>query len=375
LVLHFTVSDTGIGIPVEKQKKIFEAFAQADMSTTRRYGGTGLGLSICERLVHLMGGRVWLESEERRGSKFHFTAKVLRQIAGEDVSAVAGEGVQPETRRVLVVEDCSVNLDLLERLLPRWKMRAVPAASAEGALALLAESMRTGGSFSTILIEKELRDTEGMALLEAVHASPSGNVPVILTHVRPLDMADRMRYEKLGVKRTLLKPFRRSALYEALQDCLGEVNEVPTPVVAQPVKELRASLRILLAEDNLINQRLISRLLEKMGHTVTIAENGQIALRLCSEKEFDLVAMDMQMPIMDGLEATERIRSREKVTGRHIPIVAMTANAFEQDRERCQRAGMDGYVSKPVTANAIELELSRVLAGQRKEQHEAPRRA
>jgi two-component system sensor histidine kinase/response regulator len=184
-------------------------------------------------------------------------------------------------------------------------------------------------------------------------------------------MAERAQYEEQGVRCTLLKPFRRSSLREALQTCLGDENEVPVPLIAQPAEIAPASLRILLAEDNLVNQRLISRLLEKMGHAVTVAENGQIALKLLAEREFDFVAMDMQMPIMDGLETTERIRAGEKSSGRHIPIVAMTANAFEEDRERCSRAGMDGYIAKPVTAKAIALEIARVLAGQDKEEQKA----
>jgi PAS domain S-box-containing protein len=374
LLLQFTVSDTGIGIPEEKRKKIFEAFAQADTSTTRRYGGTGLGLSICERLIHLMGGRIWVESEEGRGSKFHFTMKVLQEAEREKLSTMERRGVQPEVRRVLVVDDNPVNRELLERLLPRWRMKAVLASTAEDALVLLEEAGRMGETFSTILIEKDLPPPGGFALLAAVRASGAGDVPVILVHSPPLDAADKQQCEQLGVTRTIVKPYRRSALFEALQECHGEVSEKQVFAAAAPASESRTSLRILLAEDNMVNQRLISRLLEKMGHVVTIADNGQIALRLLSEQEFDLVAMDMQMPIMDGLEATEEIRAREKKSGRRVPIVAMTANAFAEDRQRCRRAGMDGYVAKPVTSKAIATEIARVMALHGKEEkREAPR--
>src|SRR5271154_232134 len=199
LLLEFTVSDTGIGIPVEKQKKIFEAFAQGDMSTTRRYGGTGLGLSICERLVHLMGGRIWVESKEGLGSKFHFTIKVLWETATE--RAIVKEAIRPElpVRRVLAVDDNSANRELLERLLPRWGMKAVPAASAEDALVLLQESRRTGENFSAILIEKDLQSPGGFALLAAVRALAGAEVCVILLHSQPLDAAEREQCQKLGV--------------------------------------------------------------------------------------------------------------------------------------------------------------------------------
>ena len=371
-LLEFTVSDTGIGIPEEKRNKIFEAFAQADMSTTRRYGGTGLGLSICRRLVRLMGGRIWVESEEGRGSKFHFTTSVSRTRGPEGDGRPSSEMVFPDGCRVLTVDESPLNGSLLKRLLHRWNIKTVPVVNAGEALAQIAESKRTNKSFSTIIIEEDLPPPGGLALVAMVRGSPAGSVPVILVHTRLLDAEERDRCKQLGVTRTMLKPFRRSALYEALGVCHSQTNdELQMPGPEKPTEQARISLRILLAEDNLVNQRLIARLLEKMGHVVTIVGNGQMALRLSAQQEFDLVAMDMQMPIMDGVEATQEIRAREKGFERHLPIIAMTASAFEEDRQRCKQAGMDGYVAKPITSNSIEMEIIRVMAAQKKYQKSA----
>ena len=378
LTLEFTIADTGIGIPEDKRAKIFEPFAQADMSTSRRYGGTGLGLSICERLVKLMGGRIWVESEEGRGSEFHFTMQVFSQLPRAKRNATPGGIVPPDPhrigRRVLIVVENLVNRELLQRFLTRWKMKAVIATDAANALALLAEAGRTREYFSAILIEKDLPGPGGFALLAAMRASTTIDVPVILAHSRPLDAAEKIRCGQLSVTRTILKPFRRAPLSEALQIFPAELDQMQLPAALPPAEQAPASWRVLLAEDNVVNQRLTSRLLEKMGHVVTVAPHGQVALQLLAENEFDLVAMDMQMPVMDGLEATEKIRAREKKTGLHLPIVAMTANAFEEDRERCLRAGMDGYVAKPVTSEAIKMEITRVMAARGKPQkHEVPR--
>jgi CheY-like chemotaxis protein len=326
-----------------------------------------------------MGGRIWVESEVGRGSEFHFTMNVFCDTAKEKLR-VAPDGrtqpkIQPEVRRVLVVGQNPVNRELLERLLPRWNMKAVEAASAKDVLVLLKRAQLAGERFSAMVIDKDMSRPGGLALLAALRTSAAPDMPAILVHSRALDAAERKQCEQAGVTRTILKPFRRSSVYEALQECFGEVKETQATAAEAPSEEGRRALRILLAEDNVVNQRLTSRLLEKMGHTVMIAGNGQIALQLLADEDFDLVAMDMQMPIMDGLEATEKIRASEKKTGRHVAIVAMTANAFEEDRERCRQAGMDGYIAKPVSSKSIELEIARVMAAQEKvEKLEVPGR-
>ena len=368
LVLQFTISDTGIGIPEEKQQKIFEAFAQADMSTTRRFGGTGLGLAISQRLVRLMGGRIWVESKVGLGSKFHFTIKVLPELASESLRSLRTRPSPLQAQRILAIDDDPLNRELLERLLPRWHVNVVTAANIQEAMARLKDPRFAVEKFSAILLEKSPRAPVSFAALAALHAAAGYVVPVILVLSQTLDLADREQWAAKGVTRTILKPYRRSTLYEALQECQADTHGPLTFAPIKLAKPSGPSLRILLVEDNLVNQRLISRLLEKMRHLVTIAANGQIALQLLSEKEFDLVAMDMQMPVMDGLQATEQIRAAEKNTGRHLPIVAMTANAFDSDRQRCQEAGMDGYISKPVTAVAIEMEIARVMALLEKDQ-------
>jgi PAS domain S-box-containing protein len=369
LTLHFSVEDTGIGIPLDRQNKIFEAFSQADMSTTRKYGGTGLGLSISERLVKLMGGIIWLESEVGRGSRFHFTIKVLQAFskgAGEQKETGRQSSASIAGRRILAVESNAVNLGLMERLLERWQMEPALAGSGAEALGLWRASQEDGKPFSAVLIEKEMKEPGGLEFVEGLRKLKGGALPVILFLAHPLRPEERERCGELQIARTILKPFRRSTLFEALQESLEEETKGKEVIATVEAPAESTGLWILLAEDNMVNQRLIVRLLEKMGHRVTVVNNGLEAVQRLENEKFDLITMDMQMPVMDGVEAVQKIRESELGSGRRIPVVAMTANAFEEDKRKCFEAGMDGYVVKPVSAESIRAEFGRVLAAQKK---------
>jgi signal transduction histidine kinase/CheY-like chemotaxis protein len=359
---RFIISDTGIGVPVEKQRKIFEAFAQADMSTSRRYGGTGLGLSISERLVKLMNGRIWLESEVGKGSKFQFEVTFLRadrqsMPVGSDDRAI------PEQHLVLIADDNPVNLKMLKRVLSEWGIVSVTALGGLEALEILREHSLRNVVFSAALLDVDMKDVGGLQLARLITASPGATQVIEMLH-SPLDSERGNECKRLGLF-TILKPLRRVTLREVLhrQKAMPLSTSTPASLPTSTEKTSGAvGLRILLAEDNTVNQRLISRILQKMGHTVAVANDGAAAVLMLSQQEFDLIAMDMQMPLMDGLEATQQIRVSELGTARHMPIIAITANAFDDDRRKCFEAGMDGYVVKPVSAKAIGDEVGRVMA-------------
>ena len=363
--VHFVIADTGIGIPGPQQGKIFEAFAQADMSTSRLYGGTGLGLSISERLVNLMNGKIWLESEEGHGSKFHFEvffARAKTQLP----DPIRGGNQFAGSRRILVADDHAMSLALLKRILLGWGMDPVTAHGASDAVAAFQEYSKRGANFDIILLDMEMHEVAGGKLMSMALSSPKRPARFVMMLKAPLDASRSSEFQELGIT-TILKPIRRASLFEALgghQGALAEKLEASAIATdAIPV----TPLRILLAEDNIVNQRLLSRILEKMGHQVAVAADGVQALALWSQQTFDLIAMDMQMPGVDGIEATRKIRADEMKTHRHVPIIAITANAFDDDRRRCAEAGMDGYVVKPISPQAIREEISRVLLSLRRD--------
>jgi PAS domain S-box-containing protein len=346
-LLHFQVRDTGIGIPADKQALIFEAFAQVDGSTTRKYGGTGLGLAISSRLVERMGGRIWVESVPSQGSTFHFTAR----FGGHDGALEPPARMEPGRLRdlsVLVVDDNATNRRILEEMLRQWHMKPIAVESAAAALQALEQAQRTGEPFALVLLDAHMPEVDGFSLAERIREHPDLAGATVMMLSSACQPVDTRRCQALGLAAYLTKPIKQTDLYRAILAALGSpLAGTPAPAAPAPSRPGR-SLRLLLAEDNLVNQKLAVRLLEKQGHRVVVAANGTEAVRTVSREPFDLVLMDVQMPEMDGFEATAAIRQREKSTGRHTPILAMTAYAMKGDRERCLEAGMDGYISKPI---------------------------
>jgi len=361
VVLTFTVADTGIGIPEDKQKIIFDAFAQVDGSTTRKYGGTGLGLTISARLISLMGGRIWVDSVPGEGSTFSFTVKldVAQQRAetaalSDTVSTVALGG-----RRVLVVDDNPTNRRVLQETLARWKMRVSAVDGGATALEALGEARRDHLPYEIVLLDCHMPEMDGFAVAKEIREQTDPEECIILMLTSASRHGDLERSRRLGISLHLTKPIRRQELAQAMRQALGASRRTgERPRAAAPAAGRGGSLRILLAEDNVINQKLATRMLEKWGHSVRVVEDGQLAVDACRAGEpFDLVLMDVQMPGMGGHEATRIIRENEKASGRRVPIVAMTAHAMKGDKEGCIAAGMDDYLAKPVSAKDLSEKL------------------
>jgi PAS domain S-box-containing protein len=365
-VLNFTVADTGIGVPLEKQKIIFDPFTQADSSTTRKYGGTGLGLTISARLVEMMGGKIWMESDAIKGSRFHFTTRMKSH--GEVVAI--GTSAPAEILRsvkVLVVDDNRTNRRILEGMLQRWEMDATSVPGGEEALAVLSSAQSEGKPFGLILTDMHMPTMDGFELVERIRQRPELTAQTIMMLTSAGHRGDAERCRELGVAAYLLKPIRQSELREAIARVLGareQTGAIPliTRYSLQNARDPDTVLRVLVAEDNMVNQRLAVRMLEKRGHSVTVAGNGREALDALAKDPFDLVFMDVQMPEMDGFEATAGIREKEKGSERHQIVIALTAHAMKSDRERCLASGMDDYLSKPIRPQELDKILEKYLA-------------
>ncbi|OYY93152.1 MAG: hypothetical protein B7Y41_12560 [Hydrogenophilales bacterium 28-61-23] len=360
ICLEFTVYDTGIGIAPEKQNDVFFAFSQADGQVTRKYGGTGLGLTITKQLVEMMGGSIRVESELGVGSRFIF--HVWLKQAGEP------EGIQQREAdlkglRVLTVDDNQTNLRVLSLMLEHMHMRHEIAIDGRTALQMARQAVQVGDPYKFILLDARMPEMDGYAVAEALRGDDRHTGTGLMMLTSSGLRGDATRCKALGLNAYLTKPVSLTELREALETTMrGSVN-ANVLTTQHSLREARPSHTILLAEDNLVNQKLAIKLLEKQGHQVTVADNGRIAVETWSRGGFDLILMDMMMPEMDGFEATRRIRSAEQLQGGHIPIIAMTANAMTGDRERCLDAGMDGYVSKPVKPEVLYQEINRILHG------------
>ncbi len=350
--LHFSVRDTGIGIPADQLQSIFKAFSQADAATTRRFGGTGLGLTISSQLVRMMGGRIWLESEFGRGSTFHFTAsfeEVLEPILAPRIAS------QIDGLRVLVVDDNKTNRTIFEEILKSWKLSPTAVESGSEALQEMKSAAAAGQPYRLVLLDCMMPEMDGFQFASLVFSDPDlddCSIVMVSSAARPEDAA---RCREMGIARYLTKPVVQSKLLDSILEVVAPSTGQRTAAVEDDDSAAAHAppLRILLAEDGLVNQKVVVGLLARHGHQVVVVEDGRKAVSAFAKGGFDLVLMDVQMPDMDGYEATAVIREMERTAGHRTPILAITAAAMKGDREKCLAAGMDGYIAKPISAESL----------------------
>ncbi len=355
ITLRFSVSDTGIGILPEKMSTIFESFHQADGSVTRQYGGTGLGLAISKQLTELMNGRIWLESEEGKGSTFHFTARV-RPGDVTSCPALPADTASLKGLRLLIADDNPMNRTVFTEMTTAWGMNATAVAGGREALQALKKAADEGNPYRFLLLDFHMPDLDGYQTVKTIRTQGNAENLSIILLTSAGQRGDAAKCGDMGISAYLLKPVKQADLIDALRLSLGQGKGKSSVITRYTVEEVRRKLRILLVEDNAVNQKLAVKILEKRGHRVVVAENGKEALDAVSRENFHVVLMDVQMPVMDGYTTTRIIRKREKkapISQNHIPIIAMTANAMKGDREKCLAAGMDDYVTKPIKPEAL----------------------
>ena len=361
-VLHFFVADTGIGIEPENQERVFEAFQQADASTTRQYGGTGLGLAISSRIITLMGGRVGLTSEIGKGSVFDFTAGF--GIQSEDTIPESVHHTRLSNLRALVIDDNATNLRILDGILRSWGMRATLATSGIEALKILSGTDQSADGFALILTDARMPSMDGFDLVRRIRQTPSLKAATVLMLTSVHSAEDVARARELGISSYLIKPVRRSALLSAITESLvGSLAVEEEAVIPVPNATRGKSLKVLVAEDNPVNRKLAASILQRAGHNAILVTNGKEAVDAVKREQFDVVLMDVQMPVMGGFEATRLIREHEAPLGRRMPIIAVTAHAMKGDREACFAAGMDGFAPKPIQSTKLLEMVDRLASG------------
>jgi signal transduction histidine kinase/CheY-like chemotaxis protein len=358
--LHFAIHDTGVGIPKDKQLRLFKPFEQADSSTTRRYGGTGLGLSISAKIVQLMGGTIWIESAPGRGSTFHFTSQFLKSASPTPLVRAASRSFSHES--ILVIDDNATSRKILADIMSTWQVETVLAESGSSGLMVLEQAARSGKPFRLVLLDDGMDGMSGSEFIQQMKKGAASGTPVITM----LSSGSANNRSDDGVTNCLIKPVGFAELRAAIErELFGISTEQEALKKCSAFKPAEVALRLLVAEDNPVNQRLASAMFGKMGHQVTIANNGLEALSHWNKSEFDLIFMDVQMPEMDGLEAARQIRKQELLKGTRSRMIAMTANVLDGDRELCLAAGMDDYVSKPISRDSLADVIQRVLVAPR----------
>ena len=366
VLLQIRISDTGIGIPEDKLETVFQPFDQADVSTTRKYGGTGLGLAICQQLIELMDGEIGIDSEPGKGTTFHFTLRL--GISDKAPKTESKQLVHLDGLRVLVVDDNQTNRRILEKMLTNWSMVPIVVESASRGMDALELSLDGNEPIGIVLSDVNMPEVDGFSFAEKIkgHSGLSAIPIILLTSAnRP---GDAKRCRELGIDAHLIKPAKQSLLFDSIATSVGAREVAATSVeridigkTGEPPAEPSGKLCVLLAEDNETNQKFAVRALTKAGHSVQIANNGQEAVDAWSDGGHDIILMDIQMPEMDGYEATSQIRRHEESAAHRTPIIAMTAHAMKGDQEKCLAAGMDGYITKPIKSKTMLAEMARVL--------------